>query len=388
MSRNKIIIFLPGQYDALCVFAKQMAEGFARLGYQVLTVGDREEGMALKICAFAGYGDTIALFVNHAGMVLQTEDGRIIWNELDVDCYEYIVDHPMYYHQQITYPIKRLTIVCVDEYHQKFIGRFYPGMRSAFLPQAGIRSAGKEIPFEKRSMDVLFVGGYTGWDIEKYTQGLGEGLKGIWLECYELLCSRVDMTLEQGVEYCLRDKGLTLPEDDLRDTVRLFSRMDGLLRNHVRAKVIKTLADAGVKVHVYGGDAFRSIGCKQENLIMHGKIPFKEMAALISDARIFLNVLPWYKAGAHERIYSAMLNGAVSLTDSNEYLERTLSNGSNVLFYSLDNLEELPDKVNYYLCHTEETKEIAYQGYLYAKDAQTWQRRAGQMAEIMGRGAN
>lgn len=324
-------------------------------------------------------------------MDLPTEDGKIIWNVLDIDCYDYVVDHPMYYHEEITYPIRRLTIVCVDEYHQRYIERFYQGkVRSFFLPHGGCCYEGREIPFEERSMDILFVGFYKECDAEAYGRELGSALKPLWLDCYKLLCSQTYMTLEQGLEYCLRKRGITLPTEDLRDLVRLFAHrsMDILVKNSMRAEVIKTLANAGIRVHIYGPEAWKSLACNQENLVLHGEVSFGETMRLVADSRIFLNVLPWYKAGAHERIYSAMLNGAVSLTDSNEYLNRTLTDGREALLYSLDNLKELPGKVQYYLNHPKELAKIAHRGYLYAKDRQTWQYRARQMAKIMERSAD
>ncbi len=386
MGRNKIIVVLSDKYDSLRAFAQQMAEGFHEMGWQVLQVdAGNTEVMRNAIYAFAGKGDTSALFFNQIGMALPIEGGKIIWNELDIDCYNYIVDHPMYYHIAITYPVRHLTFVCVDEYHQRFIKRFYPGgVQSVFLPLAGVCSHGETAPFEERSMDVLFMGGYTkDKGLKEHLAGLGKGLRQIWLECRMLLYERTYMTLEQGIEYCMKKRGLILEEDDLRDTVRLFADLDGVLRDYVRAKVIKTLADAGVKVHIYGGGDWDKIECRQENLVLHGRVPFDETIPLAADARIVLNVMPWFKAGAHDRIYTAMLNGGVCLTDSSEYLDRTLTDGKEALLYSLDSLEDLPGKVKYYLAHPKELARIAHRGYLYAKDTQTWQCRARQLAEIM-----
>lgn len=381
---NKIIIF-ESATDSLRTFAWLMAEEFRKIGFQVLMADMQEpEQTKQNIYAFARHGDTAALFFNHAGLNLLTEDRISVWDDLDVDCYDYIVDHPMYYHAALIFPIQRLTFLCVDEYHQKFIERFYPGrVRSFFLPLAGIRNQGEMIPFEERSMDILFTGAYLmDNNIEYHIQGLGEGLRQVWLECYEMLCTKTYLTLEQGLERCLKKRGLVLAEDELRDTIRLFQDMDNVLRCHARAEVIKTLANAGVKVHIYG-EGWQFLDCRQENLVIHDRIPFDETIPHIADARIVLNVMPWFKAGVHDRVYSAMLNGSVSLTDSSEYMDRTLADGREALFYSLERLEELPDKVKQYLKEPEELKAIAHRGYLYAMDTQTWQQRTQKLAEFM-----
>ncbi len=385
---KKIIIF-ESATDSLRTFARQMAEGFRETGFQVLMADMQDEGKTREaVYAFAGRGEAAALFFNHAGLNLLTENKTSIWNDLDVDCYDYIVDHPMYYHAAIIFPVRRLTFLCVDEYHQQFIARFYPGkVRSYFLPLAGIRCQEPVIPFEERSMDILFTGAYLiDNNIEYHIRGLGEGLKQLWLECYGLLCSQTHLTLEQGLEHCLRKKGLTLPEEDLRDTVRLFQDMDGMLRSRARAEVVRTLANAGIKVHIYG-EGWQFLDCKQENLVLHARIPFDETIPLIADAKVTLNVMPWFKSGVHDRVYTAMLNQSVCLTDGSEYVDRTLSDGREAIFYSLDHLEELPEKVKHYLARPEGLQEIAARGYGYAKNTQTWQCRAKQLVlEIMASG--
>lgn len=387
LAMNKIIIF-ESATDSLRTFARLMAEGFQEIGYQVLMADmNRETQTRTEIYAFAKPGNTAALFFNHAGLNLLTESRASIWNELEIDCYDFIVDHPMYYHAALIFPIQKLTFLCVDEYHQKFIARFYPErVRSFFLPLAGIRCKENEIPFQERSMDILFTGAYLiDHDLEYHVQGLGEGLRKIWLACYELLCSQTFLTLEQAIEMCLKQKGLSLPEEDLRDTIRLFQDMDGMLRSHARAEVIRTLANRDVKVHIYG-EGWQFLDCKQENLILHDRIPFDETIPLTADARIVLNVMPWFKSGVHDRVYSAMLNGCVSLTDGSEYLDRTLRDGAQAIFYSLKELEQLPAKIKKYLQEPERLQQIARQGYEYAKITQTWQYRAKQLAEIMEKG--
>lgn len=234
-------------------------------------------------------------------------------------------------------------------------------------------------------MDVLFTGAYLVDDSTEYhVQGLGEGLKQMWLDCYDLLCTDTSLTLEAGMERCLAKRGATLPEEDLRDMIRLFQDMDGILRSRARAEVIRTLANADVKVHIYG-EGWQFLDCKQENLILHERIPFDETIPLIADAKIVLNVMPWFKSGVHDRVYSAMLNESVCLTDGSEFVARTLTDGREALIYSLEHLQELPGKVRHYLQRPRELKEIAARGYAYAKDTQTWRYRAGQLAEIIER---
>ncbi|MEI3201212.1 MAG: hypothetical protein V8S21_04415 [Lachnospira eligens] len=61
---------------------------------------------------------------------------------------------------------------------------------------------------------------------------------------------------------------------------------------------------------------------------------------MISQAKISLNVMPWFKKGAHDRVFNTMLNGGVALTDTSLFYENTFADGENVLFYSLEDLRD------------------------------------------------
>lgn len=381
----KRIILFESATDSLCCFARQMEQAFQDLGYEVIMLNmHHTEETCKQVYDFAIPGETVAVFFNHVGLNLLTKERDIIWNILDIDCYDYIVDHPMYYHAALIYPVNKITFLCVDQYHKEFIDRFYPGrVKSAFFPLAGIQADIEKIPVKERSMDVLFTGAYLiDHDIGYHTESLGSALKQVWVECFERMKREVDLTLEQAVEEIMIAKGAQLERDDLRDMVRLFKDMDGMLRSFARATVIKTLADNDVKVHIYG-EGWEYLACKQENLIIHPRIAFEETIPLIADAKIALNIMPWFKSGAHDRIYTAMLNGTVCMTDTSEYLLDTLEDGKNVLFYSLKELQKLPDKIRNWLENEEELEQVADAGYTYAKDQHTWKSRVEALIRMM-----
>ena len=51
---------------------------------------------------------------------------------------------------------------------------------------------------------------------------------------------------------------------------------------------------------------------------------------MISQAKISLNVMPWFKMGAHDRVINTMLYGGVALTDTSLFYENTFADGENV----------------------------------------------------------
>lgn len=101
----------------------------------------------------------------------------------------------------------------------------------------------------------------------------------------------------------------------------------------------------------------------------------------MEDSKIVLNQLANFKAGASERIFEAMLQGAVSLTDNSLYLDENFKDSVDIRFYSLKHLEVLPDIVRSILSDTALTETIRRNAYQKANEKHTWLQRAVTLLE-------
>ena len=99
-------------------------------------------------------------------------------------------------------------------------------------------------------------------------------------------------------------------------------------------------------------------------------------AEAIADARISLNAMPWFKDGTHDRVFTAMLQHTLSLTDDSRYLRENFTDKKELVFYSLEKREELPELVKKLLEKPEKCMEIAERGYERAVQEHTWKQRA------------
>ena len=76
-----------------------------------------------------------------------------------------------------------------------------------------------------------------------------------------------------------------------------------------------------------------------------------------------------------------MLNGAVCLTDSSEYLKEILLDEQNVLLYELSGMDQVPDKIRRMLDNPDRLREISEAGYEAAAKGHTWKERAKVLEE-------
>ena len=126
--------------------------------------------------------------------------------------------------------------------------------------------------------------------------------------------------------------------------------------------MIGTIADSGIKINTYGA-GYELLKCKKhENIIRHGGVNTKGCIDAIYDAKISLNVMPWFKDGAHDRVYTSMLNAAVSLTDTSRYLAEEYTDGEDICFYNLAHIEQAVEWINRLLSDEELLERIAASG--------------------------
>ncbi len=74
-----------------------------------------------------------------------------------------------------------------------------------------------------------------------------------------------------------------------------------------------------------------SLDCRHPENIINGRLQDSYgCLKAISQAKISLNVMPWFKEGAHDRVFNSMLNGAVCFTDWSLYFEENMKVGGSL----------------------------------------------------------
>ena len=93
--------------------------------------------------------------------------------------------------------------------------------------------------------------------------------------------------------------------------------------------------------------------------------------------------MPWFKDGAHDRVFNSMANGSVCVTDTSRYLCCELTDRENAIFYDLSNIEALPDLVNSILQNPKKAKKIARNAYTLTMQKHTWANRANDLLRFI-----
>lgn len=415
MSMKRIVMFAGG-VETLEYFSRQMAKQFEKMGYLVFFYDLKdEEHSARKLRKFIKAGETVMVSFNFQG--LEKEQGvykeglGYIWDGYRIPCYNIAADHPYFYDDRLKDLPKDYHHISIDKFQEQYFREFYPEfMDEGFLPLAGtmletsggeereglkagadICSGSSQIDKEmngeesicgEKIYDVILTGNYTKLSFfEPYIHWINDEYAAFYQGIIDELLEHPKYTVEQvALKHCEREMG-KVPYDELRIAFHKMIFIDLYVRNYWRGKVVRTLVNAGVKVDAVGkGWEELEDVARPENLIVHPQTDSLTCLQMIQRSKVSVNVMPWFKDGAHDRVFNSVLNGAVCVTDKSKYLCEELSEGEGVCYFDLQQLESLAEKVQDLLKKEELRKDIVERGAKKVLEKHTWAKRAETLA--------
>ena len=395
------VILIKNAVETLGYFSEQLAETFQEMGHDTCFVDyDDLVNTVDGIGRFAVAGKTVLCTFNFIGLsgeeVFIEENGHYIWENRGIACINILVDHPLYYHSKLAKPpVPDMRVFCIDREHVAYMKRFYPSLPAKFLPLAGncIREQEipcstegchrqkmefQNIPYRKRNYDVVFTGNYMPVEhLYREIDRQGAEYRTFYYEILEDMKAHPAVSIDQMLETHVRKELGEVPDEELRAAIAGMVFIDICMRSYFRGEIIKCLADHKIPVHVFGAN-WEKLDCSSHDYIIKNgrEVDSVTCVKTIADARISLNIMPWFKDGAHDRVFTAMLQHTLSLTDDSRYLRENFKDKNELVFYSLERKEELPELVWELLGKPEECMEIAERGYETAVRAHTWKQRA------------
>lgn len=386
---KKLVLFTKG-IETLWFFSEQLGKTFEKLGYEIFYFDQCKEYDSLSnLLWFCEPKVTAAISFNFDGCCgeeyMIDANGINFFEARDIPMINIVVDHPFYYHKFLPYLPKDYTQISIDRDHEAYLKRFFPEMkRGPFLPLAGTSLWNRDtLPgWDERPMDVVFTGNYTP------PSTFNEAITRINDEYTEFYYSIIrdfiehpHLSMDAGIIKHLTESVEDIDEAGIKECMPNMIMIDLYVRHYFRGEVVKTLVDSGIRVHCFGA-GWDLLECKHPENIVNGKV-LDSLGCLqqISRAKISLNVMPWFKQGAHDRVFNSMLNGAVCFTDWSAYLKEILKDGKDVCFYELNELDRLPGQIRSLLADRERWEQMQKQAYETALESHTWAHRAKRIHE-------
>lgn len=383
----KRIIMFAGGVETLEYFSRQMAKQFENMGYLVFFYDlKNEEHSARKLRKFIKTGETVMVTFNFQGLEKEAgvykEGTGYLWDGYRIPCYNIAADHPYFYDDRLRDLPQDYHHISIDRFQEQYFREFYPEYRDeGFLPLAGTMLDANGEP--EKQYDVILTGNYTKLSFfQPYIHWINDEYAAFYQGIIDDLLADPKQTVEQAaIRHCEREMG-KVPYGELRGAFHKMIFIDLYVRNYWRGKVVRTLVDAGIRVDVVGkGWEELEDVAHPEHLIVHPQTDSLTCLQMIGRAKVSVNVMPWFKDGAHDRVFNSILNGAVCVSDTSRYLCEELAEGEGVCYFSLEQLSQLPQIVGEVLQDEMRRREILAAGQEKVLDKHTWAKRAGTVAE-------
>lgn len=396
---KQTIIFFKGIYDTLDLFTEQLEMAFTELGYDTFVYDARWEAQSkeelLRRLKDSKGGYTVVAF-NNLGYNLdmeaeaQTEQDdsfrKNVWESFEIPYINILMDHPFHFQNPLRDAPSTAIVLCTDRNHVKYIRRFYKNIRQVdFLPHAGVELGRKHKPLKERNIDVLYAGALPIYTVSKMIPDLsvmyGVDTKKMTPEILQELVRHPDKTTESAIEEYVKAEGYQLTEIELADLITQMRFLDSYATSFFREQAVRILVESGIEVTAYGVGWNQCDWSDTPYLKYGGKVLAPQILPLMNDAKVVLNTMTWFKAGAHDRIFNGMLAKAAVVTDDSTYLQREVKDGKELVMFKRTELAMLPERVFDLFGHMERAQEIADCGYEAAKREHTWKNRAEYIAE-------
>ncbi len=387
---KKVIIFKNG-IETLDFFSKEIAKTLSGLGHEIFVFDLYDQFGSLDALKKTGMQDTVLLTFNFHGLgeeVAFFRDGKNdFWDGNGIKVINIMVDHPLYYHDYLENSPKNAVHFNVDRYHAVYSKKMFPDTDSGhFLPLAGtILDDAASNSQTDRNIDIVFTGNYTESSyFDRFITRINDEYTAFYRGIIDELLSEPHKTLEEvALSHMLREG---MSEEELKIAMPSLNFIDLYVRFYEREQAVKALTESGLKVSVVGLGWEKLKTNAPENLEIIGHGNTEKCLEALSRAKVSLNVMPWFKAGAHDRVFSSLLNGAACITDDSEYLREIFTEGRDICFFDTRDLKTLTAAAEELLTNKTLRENIASLGYEISEKAHTWAERAQRLNKVIEQG--
>lgn len=387
-----MIIFIKGYSAPLNYFIDCMAEGRDDAIILDVSKPDQMFKMIEEWDPFIN-GSAVVITFNNAGVFLNTQQGNY-WEQKQAALYNYYVDHPVNYVDEIEKiteidkAFKNIRFLLIDACHCEFVKNNFKDIadQAYFLPHGGSAVIGA-FGSRERDIDILYVGSC--WpDFGDYPKiGFLDGTEAEFYSfCYHMYKKEAYFQVDHVVDSYICQSGRQFTAKQRMEMISLVSiTVERRFVRDLRYTFLRTVAEAGMRVQIYGSKYWEGIQDGVEDRIAVSQtISPEECIRQMGRAKIVVNIQPVFTFGGHERVFNSMLNGAVCVSSQSKYLENLFEHKKDIIFIDFHNLEETVNEMKRVLGDASLFEQIRQNAYAKVQYKNTWKARLLQILSLNG----
>lgn len=384
----RFILFLSG-IESFNYYTDELMKELSKRGHTFFTLDLRDAASSGPHSLYAMM-DFIKTGPVHAAigydqMATISQDYCDLWNEYHIPVISIYVDPSYRFGGINSFRINRSIRYCCDLNDVIFCRRFYHDLMPNvfFMPHAGTIPAEASTPWEQRKYDLLFSG--TWYDPEGYLTKIKDSSYEDWMKQFllttaDFLRQYPEYSVLQAVDRLVSEYYPSFDETAVCNILQHCENVDWYARMYYRTAVTKEIISSGIDLYLLGRGWENLPATKVKNVhILSDRVPFAESLRIMADARINLNVLPWFKDGTHERVFNALLRDSALLTNDSLWLREHFKDNQDIFYYDLRHPTQLPSIIQRILSNPAETTAVISSGKKIVGENYTWKNLADQI---------
>lgn len=160
-----------------------------------------------------------------------------------------------------------------------------------------------------------------------------------------------------------------------------FPWMVSYIKAWRRQRLLEELIADGIEVNIFGG------GWEDDDFSgkakLHGRVSYEDMLNITTFAKVVVNDEACFNNGAHDRVFTSMLNGAVVVSEYSAYLAEEFADGQDLFLFDWRHIREQLQVIPQLLSDDGLREKIAVSAYAKAVQRHTWQHRAQHLLEMV-----
>ncbi|MBQ7920629.1 MAG: glycosyltransferase family 1 protein [Lachnospiraceae bacterium] len=296
-----------------------------------------------------------------------------------------VFDHPAWLKDALQRAPRDYYLLLHDRNYIHFSEHYFQNISGCIrFPPAGLIPHTPPIPMAERKYDISFIGAYRNYRERLavlYTYDRTH--RHLAAHYLRILRKHPDYTGERALKDALQHFNIQLDDEQFLQLFHDMRQVYFCIFLYYREKVVETLIEAGIPVHIFSERWENSPFKNHPFLICHPEVDAQLSLEIMQNSKISLNIMSWHKDGLTERIFNGMLCQSVVLSDNTTALEEEFTDNRDIALFSLSELSTLPTRVEELLSDNDRLQEIAINGYNKALSRHTWHQRAEQLLEIL-----
>lgn len=393
-------ILIVNDYEYVCIdvlesFTREFYEACKASGRAAIVVNGHNRDLIYK----ARQMHISAVLGIQSGIFSDVDPNKLNINSLDCPKFINIFDHPLYISYLLMFVVDRFYCLACDGDYAKFAKSNFNSVKDSFIWYPGgkraksLKGVAKDIDIdENREYDLSFLGSFTDYrSLMSSFYKLPKGERIIANVMLRILRKdsslSYDKAYKRAIDELFREDEYTHEIYNERKqrlvTMHHLWPVARLVSAYYREKVIRKLLDDGLTIHVFGNSWKSPVLKDYKKLIIHEELNYNEALEVYAKSKISLNIFAWHKDGLSERIFNAMFNNSLCVTDSSKALKENFKDKEELIVYELDKLEELSETIRYYLSNKEERIRITNNAYENVKVNHSWKKRVQEFEDIL-----